>query len=215
MKLFAKLFAVAALSVSFYALAADPIADGPRKIAVLEGKYLRIVASAPDFANEGSDTFGRTGVGKGKSAELSEQFVKFNAPLAEERTAAIYSVRTSESENGKPVPDARWHAEFLIKAGGLDPAKAVEIQVPAIAVPSPDAKVVALRIEGLAFDNPKLGKEVIYAIGVSYPDGKAGYAMAGSVLTPVVAFDADPAKWIKAAGRVLTDFVKNTTIKRK
>ena len=215
MKLFAKLFAIAALAVAFNVHAADPSAYGPRKIAVLEGKYLRIVASAPDSANEGSDSFGRPGVGKGKSAELSDQFVEFAAPLAEERTAAGYAVRTSESENGKPVPDARWHAEFLVKKGGLDPTKAVEIQVPAIAVPSPDARVVALRAEGVASDNPKLGKEVIYAIGVSYPDGKAAYAMASRVITPVAAFDADPAKWTKAAGRALTDFVKNTKIERK
>lgn len=215
MKLFAKLFAVAALAASFNAQAADLNADGPRKIAVLEGKYLRLVASAPDSANEGSDHFGRPGVGKGKSAELSDQFVKFNAPLAEDRTAAIYSVRASESENGKPVPDARWHAEFLIKKGGLDPAKAVEIQVPAIAVPSADAKVVALRAEGVAFDDSKTGKEVIYAIGVSYPDGKAAYAMSGLVITPVAAFDADPEKFNKRAGRALTDFVKNSKVERK
>lgn len=207
-----KLFAVAASAmIGFSSMAAD----GPRKEAVLEGKYLRIVASAPDFANEGSDSFGRPGVGKGKSAELSAQFVKFNAPLAEERTGAAYSVRASESENGKPVPDARWHAEFLIKAGGLDPAKAVEIQVPAIAVPSADAKVVALRAEGVAFDNLKLGKEVIYAIGVSYPDGKAAYALSGLVLTPVAAFDADPKTISKMASRALTDFVKNTKVERK
>lgn len=190
-------------------------ADGARKEAVLEGKYLRVVASAPDFAKDGTDSFNRPGIGKGRSAELSEQFVEFVAPLAEDRTAAGYAVRTSESENGKPVPDARWHAEFLIKKGGLDPAKAVEIQVPAIAVPSPDAKVVALRAEGVAFENPKLGKEVIYAIGVSYPDGKVAYAMAGSVLTPVAAFDADPKKVDRRAGKALTDLVKNTKIDRK
>lgn len=212
LKMISKSFAVATFAmIGFSALAAD----GPRKEAVLEGKYLRIVASAPDFANEGSDSFNRPGVGRGKSAELSEQFVEFAAPLAEERTAAGYAVRMSESENGKPVPAARWHAEFLIRKGGLDPAKAVEIQVPAIAVPSADAKVVALRAEGVAFDNPKLGKEVIFAIGVSYPDGKAAYAMAGSVLTPVAAFDADPEKFNKRAGRAISDFLKNTKIERK
>ncbi|MBA4093472.1 MAG: hypothetical protein C0489_05235 [Candidatus Accumulibacter sp.] len=201
--------------VGMVAAASAFAADGARKEAVLEGKYLRVVASAPDFANEGSDSFGRPGIGKGKSAELSEQFVKFNAPLAEERTGAAYSVRMSESENGKPVPDARWHAEFLIKKGGLDPAKAVEIQVPPIAVPSPDAKVVALRAEGVAFDDAKLGKEVIYVIGVSYPDGKVAYAMSGLVLTPVAAFDADPKVISKMASRALTDFLKNTKIERK
>lgn len=55
MTLFAKLFAVAALVAAFNVQAADPSADGPRKIAVVEGKYLLMVASAPDFAKDGTD----------------------------------------------------------------------------------------------------------------------------------------------------------------
>jgi hypothetical protein len=31
----------------------------------------------------------------------------------------------------------------------------------------------------------------------------------------VAAFDADPAKWNKAAGRAMTDFFRNTKIERK
>jgi len=190
-------------------------ADGARKEAVLDGKYLRIVASAPDFANPGTDALNNPGVGKGTAYGITEQYVEFVAPLAEDRTVATYKVRLTESANGKAVPDARWHAEYLVKKNGLDPAKAVEIQVPAIAVPSADAQVVALRAEGVAFDDPKMGKEVVYAIGVSYPDGKVAYALASSVVTPVAAFDADPKAISKMASRALTDFVKNTKIERK
>lgn len=213
MKTVAKLVAILGLMVGFTAHAAGPSTDGVRKTAVLDGKYLRVVASAPDFANEGTDSFNRPGVGKGKSAELSEQFVEFAAPLAEDRTAAGYAVRMSESENGKPVPDAKWHAEFLIRKGGLDPAKAVQIEAPK--VPFPDATVVAYRAEGIASNNPKLGKEVIYAIGVWFPGGKAAYALSGRVITPVAAFDADPAKVDRRAGKVLTDFFKNSKVERK
>lgn len=209
MKLFAKLFAVAALTASF----ATHAADGPRKEAVLEGKYLRIVASAPDFANPGTDALNNPGVGKGTANGITEQYVEFVAPLAEERTAASYKVRLTESENGKPVPDAKWHAEYLIKKNGLDPAKAVQIEAPKL--PFADATVVAFRAEGVAFDDPKMGKEVVYAVGVSIPNGKAAYAMSGRVLTPVSAFDADPKTISKMAGRALSDFFKNTKIDRK
>lgn len=211
MKLFAKLFAVAALAVSFSVQAAD--ADGPRKIAVLDGKYLRIVASAPDFANPGTDALNNPGVGKGTANGITEQFVVFSAPLAEDRTAASYKVRMTESENGKPVQDAKWHAEYLIKKNGLDPAKAVQIEAPK--VPLADAMVVALRAEGVAFDDPKMGKEVVYAIGVSFQDGKAAYAMAGSVITPVAAFDSDPAKVDKRARNVLGNLWKNSVVTKK
>ena len=207
-----KLLFLLGLVVSMTAIAAPP-ADGPRKEAVLEGKYLRILASAPDFANEGTDSLNNKGVGKGMAYGVTEWFVQFAAPLAEERTGAMYSVRLSESANGKPVPDAKWHAEYLIKTEGLDPAKATQIQAPS--VPWSDAKVVALRAEGVAFDNPKTGKEVVYAIGVSFPDGKAAYAMSGKVLTPIAAFDADPEKVDKRSRNVLGNFWKNSKVERK
>ena len=209
MKLFAKLLAVAAIAVGLTSHAEE----GTRKEAVLDGKYLRIVASAPDFANPGTDELNNPGVGKGTANGISAQFVVFSAPLAEDRTAASYKVRVTESESGKPVPDAKWHAEYLIKKNGLDPAMAVQIQAPS--VPFPDATVVAYRAEGVAFDDPKMGKEVVYAIGVSFPNGKVAYGMSGSVITPVATFDADPEKVNKRAGRAITDFLKNSKIERK
>lgn len=209
MKLIAKLLAIAAIAVGLTSHADE----GKRKEAVLDGKYLRIVASAPDFANPGTDSLNNPGVGKGTANGITEQFVGFVAPLAEDRTAATYKVRMTESENGKPVPDAKWHAEYLIKKDGLDPAKAVQIQAPS--VPFSDATVVAYRAEGVAFDDPKMGKEVVYAIGVSFPNGKAAYAMSGSVITPVAAFDADPAKVDKRARNVLGNLWKNSVVTKK
>ena len=185
---------------------------GVRKEAVLDGKHLRIVASAPDFANPGTDSLNHPGVGKGTAYGLTEQFVQFAFPLAE-RTAAVYTVRMTESEAGKPVQDAKWHAEYLIKKAGLDPAKAVQIGAPK--VPFPDAMVVAYRAEGVAFDDPRVGKSVVYVMGVSFPGNKVAYVMSGSVITPVTAFDTDPAKWDKAAGGAMTDFFQNTKIERK
>jgi len=209
MKSVAKLVAILGLVVGFTAHAAD----GSRKTAVLDGKYLRIVASAPDFANEGTDARNKKGVGKGTANGLIEQFVHFNASLAEDSTIAVYSVRMTESEAGKPVPDAKWHAEYLIKSGGLDPAKAMQIESPSL--PFADATVVALRAEGVSFDDPKQGKEVIYAIGVSFPGMRVAYGMSGLVLTSVSTFDADPAKADKRARSVLGNIWKNSTITRK
>jgi hypothetical protein len=207
-----KLLFLLGLVVSMTAVAAPP-ADSPRKEAVLDGKYLRIVASAPDFAKDGTDALNNKGVGKGTANGLTAWFVQFAAPLAEERTGAMYSVRMSESENGKPVPDAKWHAEYLIKAEGLDPAKAVQIQAPS--VPWPDAIVVAMRAEGIAFDNPKTGKEVVYALGVSFPNGKAAYAMSGKVLTPIMAFDADPKKFDRGAFKSFAQLFQHSVVERK
>lgn len=212
MKLVAKLLAVAAIAIGLNTHAEDE----KRKEAVLDGKYLRIVASAPDFANPPSTYLNRPFTGKGATAEsITEYFVHFAAPLAEERTGAMYSARLIETANGKPVPDARAQAEYMMKNEGIEPSKAVEIQVPSIAVHFPDAKVIALRGEGVAYDDPRTGKEVVFTIGVSFPDGKAAYAMAGSVIAPVAAFDADPKKFSKWSGKALTDLVKNSKIERK
>lgn len=209
MKAVAKLVAILGLLMGFTAHAAD----GARKEAVLDGKYLRIVASAPDYANEGTDATNNKGVGKGTANGLTSWFVQFAAPLAEDRTGAMYSMRMTESEDGKPVQDAKWHAEYLVRKEGLDPAKATQIQAPSM--PWPDAIVVAFRTEGIAFDDPKRGKRVQYVIGVSLPGDKVAYSMSGSIITPVAAFDADPKTISKMAGRALTDFFKNTKAERK
>jgi hypothetical protein len=192
---------------------AAPPANGPRKEAVLEGKYLRIVASAPDFANEGTDELNRKGASKDTGYGRTDFFVEFSALLAEERTAASYKDRMTESENGKPVQDAKWHAEFLLKKEGLELAKAVQIEAPK--VPFPDATVVAYRAEGIAFDDPKMGKEVVYVVGVSFPGNKVAYAMSGRVITPVAAFDADPKKFDRGSKKSLIELFQHTVVERK
>lgn len=216
-KAVAKLTVVLGLGVIFSAYAAGPSTDGVRKTAVLEGKYLKIVASAPDFAGEGTDFFNRPGIGKAVSdAGNSEYEVDFAAPLAEERTGASYKVRMTEFPNQnalKIVPDAKWQAEYLLRRTGGDPVTAVQIDAPK--VPFPEATVVALRWEGLAYGDAKTGKQVVYVIGVSFPGNKFGYAMAGKVITPVAAFDADPAKVDRRANRAFSDFFLNSKIEGK
>jgi hypothetical protein len=187
-------------------------AEGQRKEAVLEGKYLKIVASAPDFAEDGTDSLNKPGVGKGSNDTLTEWFVHFFAPMAE-RTGAFYTVRMSEALNGKSVPDAKWHAEYLLKKSGLEMAQAKQIQSPS--VPWADATVVAYRAEGVAFNNTKTGKEVVYVIAVSFPGNKFAYAMSGTYITPIAAFDADPSGIDKMARNALGNLWKNSTVTRK
>lgn len=207
-----KVALVAALALSSSVFAAE----GQRKEAVLDGQKLRIVASAPDFAKDPTDFLLHPGVGVGRTDFGTAYEVSFIAPLAEDKTTAAYRVRMTElpaPEKLKVVPDAKWQAEFLIGQEGLKMANAVQIDAPK--VPFPDATVVAYRVEGVAFNDPKLGKEVLYVIGVSFPGNKVGYAMSGSVLTPVAAFDADPARVDKRARNVLGYLFKNSTVTNK
>lgn len=208
-----KLLAVFGMVACMSAPAAE---NGQRKEAVLDGKYFRIVASAPDFAKSPTDFFNRPGVQHASNDLGAAWEVNFDAPLAEERTAAIYKVRMTESfkqPKDVVVADAKWQAEYLLKKEGLDPAKAVAIEPPK--VPFADATVVAYRGEGIAFGDPKVGKEVVYVIGVSFPGNKVGYAMSANVVTPVAAFDANPAKFDKRANRAFSDLFINTKIERK
>jgi hypothetical protein len=197
-------------------MSASAADNGQRKEAVLDGKYFRIVASAPDFAKPPTDLFNRPGVGIAKDDTGAAWEVNFDAPLAEERTAAIYKVRmtetTKQDKNFLP-DDARGQAGFLLKTEGLDIRNAVAIEPPK--VPFADATVVAYRAEGIAFDDPKHGKRVSYVVGVSFPGNKVGYAMSGSIITPVATFDANPAKFDKGARRAFNDLVANTRVERK
>ena len=188
-------------------------AEGQRKEAVLEGKYLKIVASAPEFVKDGTDILNKKGVGKGSNETLTEWFVQFVGQLPEDKTVAIYTVRMSEALSGKSVPDAKWHAEDLLNTAGLKMSKATQIQSPS--VPWADATVVAYRADGIVFDDPKSGKEVVYVIAVSFPGNKFAYAMSGRVGTTVAAFDADPAMMDKMSRNVLGNLWKNSTVTRK
>lgn len=205
------LIAAVAMVASALASAADL---GPRKEAVFDGQYLQIVASAPAFANAATDSlnFPYKGGKCASNGKFAECFVNFVAPLAENRTVAVYNARLIESVDGKTNAwDAKTIAYSLLKDAGVDKANIVQIDAP-IAVQN--ATVVAYRAEGFPFGK-KMDKTVTYVIGVALNNGKASYALSGDLRTTADLFDANPSKMDKRANRALADFLINTKVVQK
>ena len=206
------LIAAIALAASAFASAADL---GPRKEAVFEGKYLQIVASAPAFANAATDSlnFPFKDSKCASNGKFAECFVNFVAPLAENRTVAVYNARLIESVDGQAQAwDAKKIAYSLLERRGVDKANVVQIDAPQIAVQN--ATVVAYRAEGSGFGKTQ-NKTVMYVIGVALNNGKASYALSGDIATTAEQFDADPSKMDKRANRALADFLVNTKVVQK
>ena len=213
MKTITKLFAIAAMAISFGANAAD---QAPRKEAVLDtGKGgLHLVVSVPNFAQGPYDFAKNKGPIVNAFGGLVYGEVMFNAPVGE-TGVVVYQAnigrRTKVSKGDQPLT-AEHLAREMIKQAGFE-GRAVKIDSPQVGIAG--ATVVTYKMSGFAMfekeDRSKKHAEIVTA--VSFANETQGYAlMVGVAEKDVAAFDADPEKIEKMARGGFKDMMKNTSV---
>lgn len=212
MKLFAKLFAVAALAVGLIAAHAEDA----RKTAVLDtGKGgVKVVMSVPNWA-DGPYDFGKNpGVKVKTVANLIHGEALFNAGVTDSSVVVYQAVvgrRTSAKQGDQPIT-ADHLANEMLKTNGFTTARAVKIDSPDAGVDG--ATVVAYKASGYSIWDGKedrRDKAVMIVMAVSPQNQMQGFAIASRVVEKDVAkFDAEPVKYERAAMKAFADVFKNS-----
>ncbi|GAB1395152.1 hypothetical protein MASR1M60_33160 [Rhodocyclaceae bacterium] len=212
MKAVAKLVVILGLMAGFTAHAAD----GARREAVLDtGKGgVKLVMSVPGWA-DGPYDFGKNPGAKVKSvANLIHGEALFNAGVTDSSVVVYQAVvgrRTSAKQGDQPIT-AEHLANEMLKTNGFTTARAVKIDSPDAGING--ATVVAYKASGYSIWDGKedrRDKAVMIVMAVSPQNQTQGFAIASRVVEKDVGkFDADPAKYEKAAMKAFTDIFKNS-----
>lgn len=215
MKAVAKLVAILGLLMSFAAHAAD----GARKEAVLDtGKGgVKLVMSVPGWA-DGPYDFGKNpGVKIKTGANLIHGEALFNAPVSD-TGAVIYQAvvgrRISAKAGAQPI-SAEHLANEMLETYGFTTRRAAKIDSPDVGIDG--ATVVAYKASGHSILGGKQRTKDKYAMvvmAISWPGDTQGFTIMAIVAEKDVAkFDADPAKYEKAAMKFFADIFKNSNWK--
>ena len=217
MKVVAKLFAIAAITLSCAANAAD---SAPHKEAVLDtGKGgLHLVVSVPDFADGPYDFAHNKGPKIGtinRSYTYGE--VMFNAGVEETGVvvylAAIYRDPLAGKNGVQPIT-AESIAQGMIKKHGFE-GRGVKINSPS--APIEGAEIVSYKMSGYpkfdGVDEAATKKESITLTAISFDNNTQGYTLVAKMVEKVVnKFDADPGKYEKRSNNALGYLFRNSTV---
>ena len=215
MKVVAKLFAIAAITLSCAAHAADTV---PRKEVTLDtGKGgIKFTVSVPDFA-DGPYDFGKNP--NPKVTNVTKNFmygeVMYNAALGESGVIVYQAslARTLVLNKGDQAITAEHLASEMIKQAGFE-GRATTIDCPP--APIQGASMACYKMSGDAvFDGKaKPEKRANVIVAVAFDNNKQGYTLMGTVVErSVEKFNADPDAFVIKAGKALTNVWKNSTVK--
>lgn len=213
MKLFAKLFAVAALAVGLNVAHAE----GGTKQAVLDtGKGgTRLTVTVPDFADGPFDFAKNNGVGKSADDVWNHQEAMFNAALGESGVV-VYKATLDRIDPAKTKKrlTTDYLAQARIDAAGFS-GRASQINCPPVQIEG--AKTACYKMSGDAiFDGKPMQEKFAEVLAVvSFANDTQGYTLMGTVAERNVAkFNADPAAIETKAGKALSTVWKGLQFQR-
>lgn len=216
MKLFKQLVALAMLTITVNAIAAD----NGRKEAVMDmGKGgFTLTISVPDFADGPYDFAKNKGdlVKSDKEHKLYLGEAMFNAGIGESGVVVYQSnaIRRTSVQTEDQKVTAEVLAKALIKREGFE-GRAQSIPCPP--APIEGAKIVCYKMTGQSIfegrARPEMAAQVLAAI--SFANDTMGYTLMGTVVERNVdKFNADPNAFELKASKALTGMWKNSKIQK-